>query len=62
VIVRDELPEDERVELARKLLRGLPGDVDELEDDVDAAGWLPRRSTAVCTAEVPPPRAGTRLA
>jgi putative addiction module component (TIGR02574 family) len=31
----EELPEDERVELARELLRGLPEDVDELDDDLD---------------------------
>jgi putative addiction module component (TIGR02574 family) len=30
-----ELPEDERVELARNLLRTLPEDIDELDDDLD---------------------------
>ena len=28
-----KLPEDERLELARELLRGLPGEVDELDRD-----------------------------
>jgi putative addiction module component (TIGR02574 family) len=42
----EELPEDERVELAREILRGLPEDVDELEDDVDR-DELRRRIAAV---------------
>ena len=42
----EELPEDERVELARELLRGLTDDVDELEDDLDR-DELRRRIAAV---------------
>jgi len=42
----EELPEDERVELARELLRGLPGDIDDLEDDLDR-DELRRRIAAV---------------
>lgn len=42
----EELPEDERVELARELLRTLPDDVDELEDDLDREE-LRRRIAAV---------------
>ena len=42
----EELPQDERVELARELLRGLPEDVDELDDGLDA-DELRRRIAAV---------------
>jgi putative addiction module component (TIGR02574 family) len=42
----EELPEEERVELAREILRGLPDDVDELEDDLDR-DELRRRIAAV---------------
>lgn len=42
----EELPQDERVELARELLRGLPEDVDELDDDLDR-DELRRRIAAV---------------
>ena len=42
----EDLPEDERVELARELLRGLPDDVDELDDDLDR-DELRRRIAAV---------------
>jgi len=42
----EELPEEERVELARELLRGLPNDVDELNDDIDR-DELRRRIAAV---------------
>lgn len=42
----EELPEDERVELARELLRGLPDDVDELDDDLHR-DELRRRVAAV---------------
>jgi putative addiction module component (TIGR02574 family) len=42
----EELPEDERVELAREILRGLPDGVDELEDDLDR-DELRRRIAAV---------------
>jgi putative addiction module component (TIGR02574 family) len=42
----EELPEDERVELARELLRTLPDDVEELEDDLDR-DELRRRIAAV---------------
>jgi len=42
----EELPEEERVELARELLRGLPDDVDELDDDIDR-DELRRRIAAV---------------
>jgi putative addiction module component (TIGR02574 family) len=42
----EELPEEERVELARELLRGLPDDFDELDDDLDR-DELRRRIAAV---------------
>jgi putative addiction module component (TIGR02574 family) len=42
----EELPQDERVELARELLRGLPDDVDEPDDDLDR-DELRRRIAAV---------------
>jgi putative addiction module component (TIGR02574 family) len=41
-----ELPEDERVELTRELLRAMPDDVDELDDDLDR-DELRRRIAAV---------------
>ena len=42
----EELPDDERVELARELLRTMPDDIDELEDDLDR-DELRRRIAAV---------------
>ena len=42
----EELPEDERLALARELLRALPEDIDELDDDLDR-DELRRRSAAV---------------
>jgi hypothetical protein len=47
------LPADERVELARELLRGLPDDVDELEDDLDR-DELRRRILAVAERDEVP--------
>jgi putative addiction module component (TIGR02574 family) len=42
----EELPDDERVELARELLRTMPDDIDELDDDLDR-DELRRRIAAV---------------
>jgi len=42
----EELPEEERIELARELLRTLPEDFDELDDDIDR-DELRRRIAAV---------------
>jgi len=42
----EELPENERVELARELLRALPDDIDDLDDDLDR-DELRRRIAAV---------------
>jgi putative addiction module component (TIGR02574 family) len=42
----EELPEGERMELAREILRTLPQEVDELDDDLDREE-LRRRIAAV---------------